>query len=107
MTDDKVKDIQRIIQLLDDYIGVYGNTSALDQAANYLAGYLDEISVTVSSVELVMTYRVNVSHNPDEKYFNIEEAAKSFLFGQRLEDYESYEAMIVDTDKDLWADTEV
>lgn len=58
----EIDELQKIAQNLDDFMRDYGNSTALDVAADAIATELEDRDTTVSEVLVTANYLVDVKH---------------------------------------------
>ena len=99
-------ELQKIAQQLDYFMRDYGNSKALEVAAEAIAEEIDERSYTISRVCVTQQWYVDVKHKANADEYLITEAAEEWT--QYGDEYGEVDTDIVETDiTDVTHDTEV
>lgn len=87
----EIDELQKIAQILDDFMRDYGNSTALDVAADAIATEMEDRDTTVTSVLVTAKYLVDVKHKRSAEEDDVFRAAKEYLISDyhRLMDVET------------------
>lgn len=102
----ELNELQKIAQQLDYFISEYGNSKALEVAAEAIAEELDDRDYTITRVHVVQEWYVDVKHKRNADEYLISEAAVEWT--QYKNEHGEVDTDIVETDiTDVTHDTEV
>ena len=98
-------ELQKIAQQLDYFMRDYGNSKALEVAAEAIADELEERDYTITRVHVVQEWYVDVKHKRNAEEHLVREVAEEWT---QWMDTGEFDTDIVETDiTDVTYDTEV
>jgi hypothetical protein len=75
----EIDELQKIAQNLDDFMRDYGNSTALDVAADAIATELEDRDTTVTCVIVTVNYLVDVKHKRSAEEEDVLAEATNFI----------------------------
>lgn len=101
----ELDELQKIAQQLDYFVRDYGNSKALEIAAEAIADELEERDYTITRVHVVQEWYVDVKHKRNAEEHLVREVAEEWT---QWMDTGEFDTDIVETDiADVKYDTEV
>ena len=75
----EIDELQKIAQNLDDFMRDYGNSTALDVAADAIATELEDRNTTVTCVAVTVKYLVDVKHKQKDLEEDVLNKAEEYI----------------------------